>query len=66
MNIQLFNTEEWRDGECKGVLGEVLIRCNNVLYIRECMEDEDDDEEEGEDKEEGEQIAIEKKEPVKA
>jgi len=36
MNVQLLNTEEWFKGECKGVLGEILIRCNNVLYIREC------------------------------
>ncbi|XP_062522577.1 small nuclear ribonucleoprotein F-like [Corticium candelabrum] len=34
MNLQLANTEEYVDGACTGNLGEVLIRCNNVLYIR--------------------------------
>lgn len=34
MNIQLENAEEWVDGAMDGVLGEILIRCNNVLYIR--------------------------------
>ncbi|KAG4087517.1 like-Sm domain-containing protein [Neocallimastix lanati (nom. inval.)] len=39
MNLQLANTEEYIDGASTGVLGEVLIRCNNVLYIRELEED---------------------------
>merc|ERR1712168_877447 len=34
MNVQLDSTEEYIDGSCTGMLGEVLIRCNNVLYIR--------------------------------
>ncbi|KAI4103370.1 MAG: hypothetical protein LQ339_004292 [Xanthoria mediterranea] len=33
MNIQLAGTEEFIDGESKGALGQVLIRCNNVLWI---------------------------------
>ncbi|KAG9048887.1 hypothetical protein FS837_011796 [Tulasnella sp. UAMH 9824] len=33
MNIQLANTEEYEDGKSTGALGEVFIRCNNVLYI---------------------------------
>ncbi|KAG5519424.1 hypothetical protein PMAC_002051 [Pneumocystis sp. 'macacae'] len=33
MNIQLANTEEFVDGKNTGQLGEVLIRCNNVLWI---------------------------------
>ena len=33
MNLQLASTEEWIDGQFSGNLGEVLIRCNNVLYI---------------------------------
>jgi len=41
MNLQLANTEEYIDGALAGNLGEVLIRCNNVLYIRGV---EDDDE----------------------
>ena len=35
MNLQMVKTEEWIEGVCKGNLGEVLIRCNNVLYVRE-------------------------------
>ena len=31
---KMLNTEEWVDGVNKGTLGEVLVRCNNVLYIR--------------------------------
>ena len=44
MNIHLLNSEEWVDGSFKGSLGEVLIRCNNVLYIRQ-VQGEDDAEE---------------------
>lgn len=39
MNLQLANTEEFQDGKSNGMLGEVFIRCNNVLYIRE-LDDE--------------------------
>ncbi|CAD5230648.1 unnamed protein product [Bursaphelenchus okinawaensis] len=39
MNIQLENTEEYIDGVNTGVLGEVLIRCNNVLWISGVDED---------------------------
>ncbi|XP_027675236.2 small nuclear ribonucleoprotein F-like [Chelonia mydas] len=39
MNMQLENTEEYIDGALSGRLGEVLIRCNNVLYIRGVEED---------------------------
>ena len=34
MNLQLGGTEELVGGESTGVLGEVLVRCNNVLYVR--------------------------------
>ncbi|KAL1895016.1 hypothetical protein Sste5346_005436 [Sporothrix stenoceras] len=34
MNLQLSDTEEYIDGESTGQLGQVLIRCNNVLWIR--------------------------------
>lgn len=40
MNLQLASTEEFIDGQFMGQLGEVLIRCNNVLYIRGVPEDE--------------------------
>jgi small nuclear ribonucleoprotein F len=40
MNVQLLDAEEYMDGQCKGALGEILIRCNNVLYIREIPEED--------------------------
>ncbi|XP_042432975.1 probable small nuclear ribonucleoprotein F [Zingiber officinale] len=44
--LQLFieglaNTEEFIDGQFTGNLGEILIRCNNVLYLRGVPEDEE-------------------------
>ncbi|EOD10326.1 hypothetical protein EMIHUDRAFT_317040 [Emiliania huxleyi CCMP1516] len=36
------STEEWIDGEFSGNLGEVLIRCNNVLYMRGLPEEDDE------------------------
>ncbi|KAF2267111.1 small nuclear ribonucleoprotein F [Lojkania enalia] len=33
MNVQLSNTEEFVNGVSSGTLGQVLIRCNNVLWI---------------------------------
>ncbi|KAJ3723215.1 small nuclear ribonucleoprotein SmF [Lentinula raphanica] len=39
INLQMVNTEEFQDGNSTGTLGEVLVRCNNVLYIREDKED---------------------------
>jgi len=33
MNLQLTDCEEHLDGQFAGKLGEVLIRCNNVLYV---------------------------------
>lgn len=41
MNIQLRNTEEYIAGKSKGVLGEVLIRCNNVLWVSKSGEGKD-------------------------
>ena len=38
MNLQLQNTEEYIDGALAGSLGEVLIRCNNVMYLRAAPE----------------------------
>jgi len=35
----LENTKEYVDGNFAGELGEVLIRCNNVLYIRAAVDD---------------------------
>jgi len=43
MNLQLANTEEFVDGQFTGNLGEVLIRCNNVLYMRGADTGEDED-----------------------
>jgi len=33
MNVQLSGAEEWINGKSTGTLGQVLIRCNNVLWI---------------------------------
>ncbi|KAK1832698.1 hypothetical protein QBC39DRAFT_347992 [Podospora conica] len=33
MNVQLSNTEEFINQKPTGTLGQVLIRCNNVLWI---------------------------------
>ncbi|KAL0403610.1 UNVERIFIED_CONTAM: putative small nuclear ribonucleoprotein F [Sesamum radiatum] len=41
MNLQLANAEEYIDGQSTGSLGEILIRCNNVLYLRGVPEDEE-------------------------
>jgi small nuclear ribonucleoprotein F len=35
LNFQLSEAEEWMEGECAGALGDVMIRCNNVLYVRD-------------------------------
>ena len=43
MNIQLANTGEYYEGNFEGDIGEVLIRCNNVLYVREVDEDGEDE-----------------------
>mmetsp|Transcript_793 Transcript_793/g.1009 ORF Transcript_793/g.1009 Transcript_793/m.1009 type:complete len:85 (-) Transcript_793:481-735(-) len=40
MNLQLADTEEFIDGRFSGKLGEVLIRCNNVLYLRKAPVDD--------------------------
>ncbi|KAI9184384.1 hypothetical protein H9P43_003437 [Blastocladiella emersonii ATCC 22665] len=34
MNFKLEKTEEYVNGVSTGELGEVLVRCNNVMYIR--------------------------------
>jgi len=41
MTLQLIDTEEWTEGQCRGLIGETVIRNNNVLYIR-AKEDEAD------------------------
>jgi small nuclear ribonucleoprotein F len=38
--LKLASTEEYIDGAFAGNLGEVLIRCNNVMYLRGVPEDE--------------------------
>ncbi|VVT51567.1 uncharacterized protein SAPINGB_P003139 [Magnusiomyces paraingens] len=35
MNLQLDNAVEYIDGDKKGQLGEIMIRCNNVLWVAE-------------------------------
>lgn len=41
MNLQLVETEEFINGQFAGMLGEVLVRCNNVLYIKAATPSED-------------------------
>ncbi|KAH8683446.1 LSM domain-containing protein [Ilyonectria robusta] len=43
MNIQLRDTEEYIDQKMTGTLGQVLIRCNNVLWIRGANQGESGD-----------------------
>merc|ERR1719211_675282 len=38
--MQLAQSEEFIDETCTGSLGEILIRCNNVLYIKPSEDDE--------------------------
>lgn len=38
MNVQLTNTQEFINSELAGPLGDIVIRCNNVLYIRENLQ----------------------------
>ena len=35
MNFQLGSAEEWIEDKFAGKLGDMLIRCNNVLHVRE-------------------------------
>ncbi|KAL0214312.1 hypothetical protein P9112_006496 [Eukaryota sp. TZLM1-RC] len=48
MNLQMANTEEFVSGQLKGNIGEILIRCNNILYIRGLEEQEEGEAEEPE------------------
>ena len=41
------DTKEYVEGVQSGNLGEILIRCNNVLYIRGVPEEEEDAERDG-------------------
>ena len=43
MNLQLANTEEFVGGTCSGNLGETLVRCNNVLFVRGAEEENEDE-----------------------
>jgi small nuclear ribonucleoprotein F len=38
MNFQLKNSEEIIDNQTTGYLGDILVRCNNVLFVKECFE----------------------------
>jgi small nuclear ribonucleoprotein F len=50
MNLQLTECEEFLEGQFAGFLGEVLIRCNNVLYIQALPAEDDNDADEKEKK----------------
>ncbi|OAA33368.1 small nuclear ribonucleoprotein SmF [Moelleriella libera RCEF 2490] len=41
MNLQLSGTEEYVSNKPAGLLGQVLIRCNNVLWVRGAEEGKD-------------------------
>ncbi|KAK1999739.1 LSM domain-containing protein [Colletotrichum falcatum] len=43
MNVQLSGAEEYIDQKMTGALGQVLIRCNNVLWIRGAKQGENGD-----------------------
>ncbi|CAG9936822.1 unnamed protein product [Clonostachys rosea f. rosea IK726] len=43
MNLQLSGTEEYVSSKLTGSLGQVLIRCNNVLWVRGAGEGEQND-----------------------
>jgi small nuclear ribonucleoprotein F len=38
MNLQIADADEYVGEKFAGALGEVLIRCNNVLYVRSAPE----------------------------
>eukprot|EP01103_Thecamoeba_quadrilineata_P001559 TRINITY_DN11409_c0_g1_i1.p1 TRINITY_DN11409_c0_g1~~TRINITY_DN11409_c0_g1_i1.p1 ORF type:complete len:100 (-),score=10.93 TRINITY_DN11409_c0_g1_i1:117-371(-) len=40
-NLQLAGAEEFIDGQFTENLGEILIRCNNVLYMRGVPEEDE-------------------------
>lgn len=40
MNLYLERTEEFVDGQFAGFLGDVLIRCNNILYLKAATDEE--------------------------
>ncbi|KAL2943749.1 putative small nuclear ribonucleoprotein F, partial [Bienertia sinuspersici] len=41
MNLQLVNMEAYIEGQKTEDLGEILIRCNNDMYVRGVLEDEE-------------------------
>ncbi len=41
MNLQLTDAVEIIEGKVTGSLGEILVRCNNVLYVRELTDEEE-------------------------
>ena len=44
MNLQMAQTEEFIDGNCTGNLGDGLVRCNNILYVRGVEEENEEGE----------------------
>ena len=43
MNIQLSNAQEFIDAKFTSDLGQILIRCNNVLWIKGADQGENPD-----------------------
>eukprot|EP00541_Cyclophora_tenuis_P002558 CAMPEP_0116551130 /NCGR_PEP_ID=MMETSP0397-20121206/5798_1 /TAXON_ID=216820 /ORGANISM="Cyclophora tenuis, Strain ECT3854" /LENGTH=98 /DNA_ID=CAMNT_0004076011 /DNA_START=1131 /DNA_END=1427 /DNA_ORIENTATION=- len=50
MNLHMQRTEEFVDGQFAGFLGDVLIRCNNVLYIKAAPVNDGDNDDDEDDK----------------
>jgi hypothetical protein len=57
---QLANTEEFIDGATTGNLGEVLIRCNNVLYVRGLPESEEKTQDKENEEQSSKKLKVEK------
>ena len=41
MNVEISNVNEWISGNLASSLGTVIIKCNNVLYIKQPLEEEE-------------------------
>ncbi|CUS22788.1 LAQU0S07e00100g1_1 [Lachancea quebecensis] len=44
-NLQLSEAEEFIEGQSKGKIGDIFIRCNNVLWMGEDLEKKADESE---------------------
>lgn len=42
-NLQLTEAEEFIEGQSKGKIGDIFIRCNNVLWIGEDLQKKEEE-----------------------